>query len=335
MPASYTTQPLADLLPVQPRTDLQSPDDGYRLTLTPGGRRHPALMIGETEAETTEIWNVVSENVPLYAVSEYSRPAPAARTLIAARDGEPANAPNDETAFLCWGPFGRGRVVYLSSPDTWRLRFRQGDRLHHRFWGQLLRWAVSPQVSPGTEFVQIRSDRSHYQTQDAVEVRVRLTDANGPLSGATPSVIAERTDGAKSTVSLTPDDVVPGEYAGQFRGLAAGVYKLQPQGATVDVAVWESQAPAPETVITVRSEHQPELLDTRCRLEIARGIAEGSGGLVVPPTAIDEVIELTDLSPIVTETTRSRAIWAQWKYLWIVVLCMSGEWILRKWKGLP
>ena len=55
---------------------------------------------------------------------------------------------------------------------------------------------------------------------------------------------------------------------------------------------------------------------------------------MIPPTAIEEVLALTDLEPIVSEQTERRALWVQWKFLWLVFACLQIEWLIRKWNGL-
>jgi hypothetical protein len=59
-----------------------------------------------------------------------------------------------------------------------------------------------------------------------------------------------------------------------------------------------------------------------------------TGGQVLPSTSVEEVLELTNLDPIVTEKIERRPLWLEWKYLWIVFGCLQTEWIIRKWKGL-
>ena len=54
----------------------------------------------------------------------------------------------------------------------------------------------------------------------------------------------------------------------------------------------------------------------------------------LPPTAVEEVIALTDLEPEVVEKVESLPLWVQWKFLWILFGCLQTEWIIRKWKGL-
>ena len=55
----------------------------------------------------------------------------------------------EQRALIAVQNAGLGRVVYLAFDRTWRLRFRAGDKYHHRFWGQLLRWATGGRLPAG------------------------------------------------------------------------------------------------------------------------------------------------------------------------------------------
>jgi hypothetical protein len=84
----------------------------------------------------------------------------------------------------------------------------------------------------------------------------------------------------------------------------------------------------------VQANASPELVDTRSDRALAQQIADVTGGQMAPPTAVEEILELTDLEPIVSERVERRPLWVQWKYLWIVFACLQVEWVIRKWKGL-
>lgn len=335
MPQAYVNHSLEQLLPVLP-VDGKADASGYAFFVTDEGRDHQALMIAETEEETRSAWDFVNRFSPLQTVSAWRRPRPAAHTLIAAipRGSLDEDADAKNSAFLCWQPVGRGQVVYLSGPDTYRLRFLRGDQLHYRFWGQLLRWVIASDLSAGTEFVRIRTDKSRYETREDVQATVRLIDAEGePVVVDNLSVRVISGDNER-TVPLSAVADVPGEYAATIRSLPPGVYRIEPVGEAVDeLQQGENQEPASAS-FTVQAELPLELVDTRCDRALAQQIADVTGGQVLPPTAVDEVLKLTDLAPIVSEKLERRPLWLEWKYLWLVFSCLQVEWIVRKWRGL-
>ena len=55
---------------------------------------------------------------------------------------------------------------------------------------------------------------------------------------------------------------------------------------------------------------------------------------MIPPTALREAVELTDLSPTISATTTRVPLWDRWLFLWIIVGCLTIEWATRKLTGL-
>ena len=345
MPQAYVNQPLEDLLPV---TKLDEPAtgsaEGYAFHVTDDGWRHDALMIADTQDSTRIAWDFISSNSPVHWLSEYRKPVATARTLIAAAPRTPGPGSDAlQNALLCWQPAGRGRVVYLASPETYRLRYLRGDRLHYRFWGQLLRWAIASDLDLGTERVSIRTDRPVYRHGEPVSVVVRLADEAGlPVKQAEIQAVATSADESRAAVTLHADDQVPGRYVGSFDRLPTGIYRVEPTGPEVGRVLQAAEALQPNTPpatsavasFTVRMPPERELLDTRSDRALAQQIAEASGGQLLPPTAVAEVLSLTNLEPIVAEKTETLPLWVQWKYLWIVFGCLFTEWSVRKYLGL-
>ena len=337
MPQAYKNMPLGEIIPVEPvEHPAANAQGGYEFRITKEGLEHPALMIGETEEENRVAWSLVNHYSPLPAVSAWRKPKAATRSLIAAVPRESTDPLDDErnSAFLCWQQVGRGRVVYLSAAESFRLRFLRGDRLHYRFWGQLVRWAIAADLAAGTKFVRVRTDKSRYNTRETVQVTVRLADAKGEpvvADGVSANVIGE--DDSR-TISLSADLAVPGEYRGEIRSLVPGEYRIEPAGNAVEQLQREnSQEPASAT-LSVQKEMSSELTETRCDRALAQQIADVTGGQVVPPTAIDEILKLTNLEPLMSETIQQQPLWVQWKYLWIVFGCLQSEWIVRRRLGL-
>jgi hypothetical protein len=342
LPGAFVNQPLEALLPVTraEHIDPNEAREGYAFQVTADGWKHHALMIADTESSTRIAWDFVNRHSPLYALSPFRRARPSARTLIAAvpraaagRDSEGA-----ENALLCWQPAGRGRIVFLASPETFRLRYLRGDRLHYRFWGQLLRWAIASDLGTGSELIRIRTDRPDYRGGDSVQVVVRLKDELGvPVEDALIEAVALDADGTRLAIPLQPEPSDPGRYQGTFDRLNSGIYRVEPKGEAINelLHTFERESePTPTASFTVRSPLNLEILDTRSDRALARQIAEATGGQVLPPTAVREVLELTDLQPIVEETSQRLPLWVRWKYLWIVFGCLFSEWVVRKRLGL-
>lgn len=340
MPQAYQNHPLEDILPVSKISNsvpTAGPGEGYAFHVTEEGRNHNALMIGETEETTNLAWSFVNQFAPLNDVSLWRQPRPSAHTLISAvpRNTLDRELAEKSNAFLCWQPVGRGMIVYLAGPETYRLRFLRGDRLHYRFWGQLLRWAIAADLSVGSECVRIRSDKARYAEHETVNIVVRLAEGDGTaLVANSLQIVAQRDDEDARTVELAADDEIPGQYSAQLTQLPPGVYRVEPVGAEIDRLLNENEQELVNGSFTIQANLPLEFLDTRCDRALAQQLADLTGGQVLPPTAVEEVLNLTNLEPKITRKPQNRPLWLEWKYLWIVFGCLQTEWIIRKWKGM-
>jgi hypothetical protein len=244
------------------------------------------------------------------------------------------NGEKVDHAYLCWQRVGAGRVVYLAAPETWRLRFRRSDEMHHRFWGQLLRWITASTGGSGTDLVRLQTDRTNYLAGDTIEVTAWLKDANGrPLAGESIEVHAESFDDKTVSVELQSDADVPGRYFAKLAGLTSGAYQVTVHGSVVDKLV-PPGADAPLATITVRGADNVEMMNTQCNRALLEQVAKVTGGQVIPPTAIDEVLQLVSFTPEVSERVERTTLWDRWSNLLLVLGCVFTEWTVRKLKGL-
>jgi hypothetical protein len=342
MPGEFLGQPLMELLPVE-SSESTVPPEGYTLRLTEEGRFQSALLIADSAEDSRRAWQRVYERQPVYSLSNYSRPKSTARTLIEAVTGttgevEAASGVGNEVerAFLCWHRVGAGRVAYLAAPDTYKLRFQIGDRMHHRFWGQFLRWITAAGAGAGSDVVRLQTDRTRYADGEPVEVTVWLKDPGGrPLEGEDIQVAARTFNNESLSVEMTPDPQVPGRYFGTLTNMAAGAYQLAVRGKVVDELLKQAaQADEVKATITITASDSIELMNTQCNRALLEQVAQMTGGQVIPPTALSEVLQLVSFTPEVSESIQRTPLWNRWSNLFIVLGCLFTEWAVRKAKGL-
>lgn len=342
MPQAFHGRPYMDLLPVE-RGPVIRRDVGFGLQLTDEARFHQAVLIADSVEASREAWEALCQRLPIYGLSEYSRPRSTARTVIEAVEaGRVARRGDDplrraDLAFMAWSQAGAGRVIYLAAPQTYLLRFRIGDRLHYRFWGQLLQWLTTPQLGSGGELVRITTDRARYQLGEPVEVTLWLKDPNGrPAADAEVTLIADSRDGDRQQLPLRPDEGMPGRYLATLNDLQAGAYELTPQGAIIDQLLRASPEGTDDAraLVSVHPSADLEMSNTRVNLPLMRQLAEATGGQVIPPTAVEEVLRLATISPVVTESVQRRPLWNRWWLLAVTMACLTGEWTIRKFCGL-
>jgi hypothetical protein len=341
MPAAFVGQPLIDLLPVEHAANV-SPQQGYSVRLTDEGRVNSSLLIDDSPEESRAVWQAMFEK-PVYGLSEFCKPKSSARSLLEATNqsagqvtAENAADHKVDCAFLCWQRLGAGRVAYLASGDTYRLRYRNGDRYHHRFWGQFLRWLTAANTGAASDIIRIQTDRTRYSQGEAVEVTVWLKDATGrPLAGESIRAEARPFKGEPVSIDLAADKQVPGRYFGTLNGLPAGAYKVGAKGKIIDQLLPKAdETNSAQATISVQRAGSVEMQNTQCNRPLLEQIAQITGGQVIPPTAIGEVLKLASFTPEVSETIERTPLWNRWSNMLLVLVCLFTEWIVRKGKGL-
>ena len=338
MPHRFQGQPVQELLPVLPG---RSPSGRQAISVrsTPAGSMHSVMQVVDDRRESERIWVEQFESVPFYWMSEFSRARPTSEVLLTATEGKIQSGDDskgDEGALLCWHRLGAGRVVYMAAPVSYNLRFRCGDRYHHRFWGQLLRWLTAPEMGGGTDYIRIVTDRMRYDAGESVGVTLNLKDLTGaPVRSAEVGVTARNKAGQETHLDLTAVKNAPGRYTGEFRGLAAGAYSIQPDGPAIEELLKATNVSVPpESLVSIERGGSVEQQDTRCNLLLLQQVAEVSGGQVIPPTAIEEVLALSSFDPKVTTRIEEEPLWNHWIPVCLALGCLIGDWGIRKRLGL-
>jgi hypothetical protein len=336
MPHSFQGEPLEELLPVETASGFTPAKSGYRVEMTTEGRTADVMQLADDVVSTEAIWREMSASLPIFFLSNYHKPKPTSRVMLNALPIDGSETSADLPAFLSWQQVGAGRVVYLSSPATYQLRMRNGDKFHHRFWGQLVRWIASNAALTGSKRVKLMADKSHYSQGDAAQITVELSDEQGRAVPSAESIVDVIEKGeVRSSVALAPDPKVPGRYLGKFATDVAGRYSLHVRGAIVEqLLAAEKYADPVQIEITFEPGIDRELLDPRSDRPLLEQLAEQTGGLVLEPTALSELSRALPLEPRTSESRQRTALWDRWWCLWVILGCLSLEWIIRKQVGL-
>ena len=227
---------------------------------------------------------------------------------------------------------GSGRVVYLSAPDTYRLRYRRGDRLHHRFWAQLLRWITSNDPGSDNGLVKLATDKVSYSQGEPIEVSVDLSSAAGEaVEDANVQATFEAGNEEPRSFPLAADETNPGRYVAKVMDLQAGAYRVSLQG-DIDSLTENDQKVG--TFVNVTSALSAELVNTTCNRPLMKQIAQTSGGYVIPPTALAEWLTLQTKTPETISQNQRMPLWNRWACLWTAFGCLATEWFVRRMKGL-
>ncbi|HUG90345.1 MAG TPA: hypothetical protein VML55_05910 [Planctomycetaceae bacterium] len=346
LPLAHRSESLERLLPV---TNLRpvnmagfdqtgAPTErGFQLKLTPDGEREAMFQFDTSTEINREIWS----SLPGHSWGLLGTAKPGATVYASAyRPGtEPSLEAERQYSVIVHQHYGFGQVLWLGIDSTWRWRHRVGDRYHHRFWGQLGRWAAENKAAAGNDFVKFGPERSDIEVGEDAVLRARWTQPfliRNPRVKA--SVEVRRAGDASprpfSTVELLPSEARPLVFEGRAVSLPPGEYTL--------TLVVENAPPGAgdlSTSLYVHERQTLELSDLSANPELLKQIADaasptGSGRVFYP----DEVAQIPALfrDPEAAVVLREETVlWDTWGVIALFFGLLTVEWVVRKLNGLP
>ncbi|MBM81741.1 MAG: hypothetical protein CMJ78_14270 [Planctomycetaceae bacterium] len=221
--------------------------------------------------------------------------------------------------------YGSGRVLYLGTPEIWRLRAIDED-YYDRFWTKTIRELGQSRMTRGTKRGMLLTERETYYLGQTIRVRAQLLNAEfEPL--ITDSVKMEVYDpNGKPFVparTLFRDKNTTGQYVGDFRAGIPGPYRLElPVPESAEVAVKKIDVSLPDL----------ETENPRQNAQLLRNLVQETGGAYL---RLDEAAaEIPKRLPNQGEEFRVdqqvRTLWDRQWVMFALVGLLSIEWLTRK-----
>lgn len=376
MPYGWRDTPLAEALPVRllepaPPRDLGASiaREGLPLALTPEGQASEITRLVPGRERNLELWTLLPRPAWLNPIAGLvpgaeplvtagpdaasrlpGAPAPPSRASKAERDDFIERVLRERGAVLVTRSFGAGRTLYAGIDSTWRWRFHFGDEIHGRFWGQVLRWAVSSRLGASDSNARLGTDALLYQAGAPVTAEALIEATPGKPFEEEPveAVITRAADGAEGRLRM---DLIPGS-GGRYRGTASledlGVPPLATDGTpSAQPAEYRVQLEVPglsgysaredRAVATFAVEPTPDLeaRDLTVDTDLLEAIAASSGGRFFPFSRFREALAVfpdrSRTKEVVTETSP----WSRPGTLAPILLgLLAAEWVLRKRRDL-
>ena len=330
--AGYRETPLSVLLPVEFPDNIETPwapGSPIVLRLTPTGRELPALRLAPDEELNAEMWSWLRPLtwVQPAAASEGSETWAVAIDIGRGR----ATAPlPDGTGIpvLVSRTFGRGRVLYVGTDQTWRWRYKAGDRYHHHVWGQIVDHFREEAFAVEGDRIALDSESAIYDAADPIDVRVRWLDAAGEPVEGDGVVVEVLRDGAPLR-ELTLPPAGGGVYRGALTDLEPGRYDLR---ARLDNLSPEDEALRLPFIVAGETDREDLFLSWDETL--VRQIASTTGGVYLREEEIAQLPGLLAADGRYDEETREIELSRSWLWLALITAFLAIEWALRKRAGL-
>lgn len=328
-PLAYRDTPLEPLLPMDLATvtipDAESPiTEDFRPRLTPLGLTSPTTQLAESSADNVKLWQ---------------NRLPALRWFIRAPDLRPgvrvlAEHPTERSAegkplpIITLQFVGAGKVVFHTTDETHRWRFRLGDLYFGRYWVQTIRYLCRSKLLGASRTAELTTDRQEYVRGEPVRLRVRfLDDRQAPPQDDGVTVVVEHQGGQRKSATLRRAAAKRGIFEGVVSNLLDGEYRVWMATPATD-----GKPPAAQFSIAAPPGELARLqMDGR---EIVQAAKISSGRSYNFVTASNLLSDLPRGRQVRIESMPPEPIWNAPILAAAFVALLGSEWLLRKRWGL-
>jgi hypothetical protein len=330
LPASYDDKsPLAEVFPIEFKKesfgiDTEKATQEYPPTLTEAGQRTDWLALADTADESADVWQKKLPGFHWYYPALKLRPA--ATSLVVNPRAKMGEQP---MPVLATQPYGKGRVAWFGTDETWSWRWNHQDKYFDRFWGQLIYQFGSPSLlGDGAERTQIALNRSQAIVGTQSTVHVTLLDEkfnprqDKKVEAELEFVEAKPGEDRKMPVTLNRLSGDRGEYSALIPHQRAGRFELRVKNPDVNTFSFRVDLPA-----------KHELEESGLAEKALRDAAALSGGRFYREENLHELTGSIELRK--KEFTRRQEV-LLWNPLAILLFLglITTEWLVRKFSDL-
>ncbi|MEZ6123838.1 MAG: hypothetical protein R3C49_11755 [Planctomycetaceae bacterium] len=300
----------------------QGADKPWPVLLTPEGRSSEFLKIADaTGRSDVDLWKTfggIYRSYPVQAVRDGA--------IVLAEYGNPrARTQHGQPPFLASQYYGRGRTMFVSSAETWRLRAISPEG-HQRFWTGLVREVGQGRRSRGRSRGLLLTDRSEVSPGQTVTIRAQLYDSRmQPLQRDSVPISVVDADGRPVSVpdQLRSDGRRPGQFVNTFRPGRQGQFRITlPVPESSDVLQADIEVVLPNLEAEDPSQNVPLLTS----------LTKSTGGryLNLPDAAAQLASLLPDRSEPVVVDEQLKTLWDRSWVMYLMISLLALEWGLRR-----
>jgi len=316
--ASFVGTPIADILPVKLQAEgWEAVDERLYPVMTSKGDETTVVSLKTPEEENARLWTRVR---PIYTVPAVAGAKPAATVLATLSDAPRRREPYP---LIAWQRYGRGKSMFVGTDQLWRLRFKEGDKYHARFWGQVIQFLTLSRLLGENKRIQIETGRRSFRTGERVQIYTSvLNEAYDPISTPAYSVYADREGQTETaTIRLEPVKDAPGLYQGYFTPEQEGRYLLRTA---------PSDREASNSVELQVATTPLEQLEPAMQEETLKKMAELSGGKYLSVRDLPALPEAIHAEVQTTIVRREKELWDLPLVFAVVLLLAATEWFFRR-----
>ena len=285
------------------------------------GREAGFLQITDEQVSSAEVWKEFQGVYSAYPTSG----AKAGATVYAYFSDPRTQSASGLPVLLASQYYGAGRVIYLGSPEMWRMRAID-EVYYDRFWTKAIREAGQARLKRGNNRGTLLLERNQFVLGQTVRVRAQLTDPQfNPLVAE--SVMAEvfDPDGRPMIppVRMQRDPNRTGQFVGSFRVSSPGVWRI-------DIPIPQAGDQLTEKIDVVLPNLETD--NARQNAQLLRLIAEDTGGGYFPiaEAAVEIPKRLPNRGEEFQIDQQLRTLWDREWLMFLLIGLLSIEWLTRK-----
>ncbi|HEX4149820.1 MAG TPA: hypothetical protein VHY20_12565, partial [Pirellulales bacterium] len=325
-PLAFRDTPLAALIPVELGELTAQPDPGgpftagFQVQPSELGASMPTLALGDTAEENAAIWHRLA---PLYWMFQAGELKPAARVLAtrSGDDGQPA-------PLITLQYVGAGKVLFHATDETWRWRYRVGDVYFARYWVQTLRYLSRAKLLGKDRWADLSVDRRQYRRGESALFRVRFIDERrAPATDDGVTVVIEQQGHQTRRLQLHRNPASRGVFEAALVSPPVGKYHAWIASPVLD----QGSAGADFEIIAPPGEFERVQMESA---ELKRAAEATKGRFYTIANANALLSDLPEGHQVPIEALPPIVLWNRWPVLTLFLVLITGEWVLRKRKGM-
>jgi uncharacterized membrane protein len=315
--------PLADVLPVVVEPSAAADTAFFvEVAVEPAvlGLDHPVLQLRPTPEASAARW----DSLPALSLLTPIREAkPGASVLLT------GNGRGGPYVVLATQRYGRGRAVALTSQDSWIWQMHADipleDETHEVFWRQLLRYLVSEVPQP----LSARLSADRVEPGQPVTITADVADSGYVrVNGADAWATIVDPAGVEHEAPLRWTVRRDGEYEGSWTPALPGLHEVRVRAEQGGRALGE------RSVYLQAGDLGAEYFGAALQEGTLRRVAEETGGRYYTPSTLRTLAEDVTFTESGATVVEYRDLWDMPVLLFLLVGLLSGEWTLRRRRGL-
>ncbi len=226
---------------------------------------------------------------------------------------------DSQTPLATEARLGSGRVIFMGTDESWRWRYHNGEKMHERFWLQLLSYAAEPPYAASGQGVWFDAEPAAPRPGQDMLLRARFTD-----SPADPVRVGVNLEDGRHEIIELQSAQGPGRYARRWTPPRQGRFSLRllepAASAELHLEAWPSA--------------DRELSNLSADEACLRRLARQSDGDVFAADQLNGLIARINRPRPAEVAKVRRTLWDGYELYGLVLACFTSEWALRKRWGL-